>query len=102
VPPAIKMKHGIGKYILKRAARRIVPREILARPDKMGFPVPISEWFKNELNGFIKDILLSRRSKRRGIFNLKGMEKAISEESKFDRQIWGALCLELWFNNFID
>jgi len=102
IPPAVKMKGGVSKYILKRAAQGVIPRQIIERKDKMGFPVPITEWFKAGLNGFVRDILLSRCARNRGIYNIKGIEKAISKEAKFDRQVWGALCLELWFNNFID
>ncbi|MFH1507284.1 MAG: asparagine synthase (glutamine-hydrolyzing) [Candidatus Omnitrophota bacterium] len=102
IPIGIKLKGGLNKYIFRRAVKGVIPNEILSRKDKMGFPVPISEWFKKELNKFVRDILLDKKAKKRGIYNVKGIERLIKKESKFDRQIWGLLCLELWFKQFID
>ncbi len=102
IPVGIKLKNGLNKYIFRRAVKGVVPNEILLRSDKMGFPVPISEWFKKELNTFVRDVLLDNKAKKRGIYNNKGIEELISKERKFDRQIWGLLCLELWFKQFID
>jgi asparagine synthase (glutamine-hydrolysing) len=98
----IKLKSGLSKYIFRKAVKGIIPGEIFSRKDKMGFPVPISEWFKKELNVFVKDVMLDNKARRRGIYNIKGIEGLISKEKKFDRQIWGLLCLELWFKQFID
>ncbi|HDZ76972.1 MAG TPA: asparagine synthase (glutamine-hydrolyzing) [Candidatus Omnitrophica bacterium] len=102
VPVGIKLKGGINKYLLRSVARGIVPDEITNRKDKMGFPVPISLWFKGELKSFIWDILTSRRARGRGIYDIGGIKKAIDVQGKFDRGIWGLLCLELWFSEFID
>lgn len=102
IPPTIKFKNGEAKYILKKAVQNIIPGEILARKDKMGFPVPLFEWYKGPLRDFIHEILLSRRTKNRGIYNMDGVKELIDIESKFGRQIWGLLCLELWFREFID
>lgn len=50
VPPQIKMKNGITKYILRAAMREIVPDSVLNRMDKLGFPAPDKEWMKDLLN----------------------------------------------------
>lgn len=102
MPVGIKFRNGLNKYIFRKAAEGIVPNEILLRKDKMGFPVPISEWFKKELNTFVRGVLLDSKAKKRGIYNNKGIEGLITKEKKFDRQVWGLLCLELWFKQFID
>lgn len=102
IPVGIKLKGGVSKYIFRKAVKGIVPREIYFRKDKMGFPVPISEWFKKELRPFVRDIVLDSKAKKRGIYNREGIERLIAKESKFDRQVWGLLCLELWFKQFID
>ncbi|MFC1734048.1 hypothetical protein ACFL6I_27405, partial [candidate division KSB1 bacterium] len=59
-------------------------------------------WARNKAGAFIKDILLSDKSRNRGIFNAKKIEELIQSERPFGRILWGALCLELWFNEFID
>lgn len=102
MPPAMKFKGAEMKYILKRTFKDVLPQEIYFRKDKMGFPVPIHLWFKNDRKNFLHDTLLSQKSKERGIINASQIEKLINEERAFGRKIWGILCLELWFNQFID
>lgn len=100
--PIIKFKNGEPKYLLKRAVKNILPKSIVERKDKMGFPVPLNIWAKRELREFFYDILLSKRMKERGIFNMDAVEKMINVEGKFSRGLWGVLSLELFFNNFLD
>ncbi|PIR21785.1 MAG: asparagine synthase (glutamine-hydrolyzing) [Deltaproteobacteria bacterium CG11_big_fil_rev_8_21_14_0_20_45_16] len=103
MPPAIKFAGGQSKHIFREAAKNWVPKVILDRKDKMGFPVPLNKWIqRNPVKGFIKDILLDSRTKERGIFFTPGLERMLSTEATFDRQIWGALCLELWCREFLD
>lgn len=102
IPPHIKFQGGATKHIFRKAVRNVIPAEVLNRKDKMGFPVPLSEWFHGELKDFVHSILLSDRAKGRGMYRTEEVEKAIRRESKFGRQIWGLLCLELWFREFID
>lgn len=102
MPPMIKFKAGQSKYVLRRAARNILPSQILARKDKMGFPVPLTEWLKDSIKGFVCDILLSDRTRNRGIYRASSLEEKILKKSLFDRALWGVLCLELWFRIFIE
>lgn len=102
MPVAMKFKGGEMKYILKKAVKNILPSAILNRKDKMGFPVPLSQWAKNGASDFIKDILLSRRCRERGIFAPDKITALIQNERPFGRALWGALCLELWFREFMD
>ena len=48
MPSNIKFKNGLTKYILRKSMKGKVPEEILWRKDKLGFPVPLKEWFKKE------------------------------------------------------
>jgi asparagine synthase (glutamine-hydrolysing) len=102
MPPSMKFKGAEMKYILKRSVGDFVPKKILNRKDKMGFPVPLHIWSQNGAKEFISDTLLSNKSKNRGIFDPVKVEKVIASQTPFSRQLWGMLSLELWFNNFID
>ena len=102
MPPAIKFKGGKTKYVLKQAMASLLPKPILDRKDKMRFPVPLKEWWNGPLKEFVSDTLLSKSCRERALFDPRGLEKLIRKEDKFDRQIWGALCLELWHRVFLD
>jgi asparagine synthase (glutamine-hydrolysing) len=102
MPPRMKFKGAEMKYILKKAVKDMLPAKILGRKDKMGFPVPFHLWARNHLRGFLQDVLMSKTCRERGIFDPQGVEALIDNESAFGRHLWGLVCLELWFQNFID
>jgi asparagine synthase (glutamine-hydrolysing) len=102
MPPAMKFKGAEMKYILKRAVKDILPAKILNRKDKMGFPVPLHIWANNGASGFIKDVLLSKTCRERGIYNPQKIEILMKSERAYGRALWGLLSLELWFRQFID
>lgn len=101
IPPTIKFKEGQPKYIFKRAIQNTIPQEILERKDKMGFPVPLQKWFKDELKQFIHEQMTSPASKNDSIFNYEFFDDLIENEREFGRNVWGALCLHLWHSTFI-
>ena len=102
VPAAQRFAAGKPKYLLRRAVADIVPEPVMQRVDKMGFPVPIFEWFHGELRPFVEETLLGERTVQRGIFNTDVVARALRSEKPFGRTVWGLISLELWFRNFFD
>ncbi len=105
LPENLKMQRFQTKSLLKKVAARLVPRDVVYRR-KMGFGVPIGNWFRGEMKSFVRDHLLSEKSLKRGIAKSEMIEKYVNEhiEAKRDHtfQIWTLLMLELWFQKFID
>ncbi len=103
IPPPMKFQGGKTKNILKKAIRGIIPDSIIDRKDKMGFPVPLKEWMDGGIvRDFISDTLLSSKSINRGIYTSAALNQMIQDQGVGARQLWGALSLELWHNNYID
>jgi asparagine synthase (glutamine-hydrolysing) len=102
MPPKMKFKGGELKYLLKRAARDMVPDSVIDRKDKMGFPVPLHLWMKDRTRDMVTDMLLSSRARERGIFDTHEIEKLLTNEGAFGRRVWGALSIEMWFRQFVD
>lgn len=102
IPPNIKFAGGRMKHLFKEAVRNTVPEAVFNRKDKMGFPTPLTQWTKGQASGFVHDVLLSRRARERGLFNMGAVEQALASEREFGRVVWGLLCLELWHRIFID
>ena len=105
LPENLKVKNLELKYLLKKIAAKLVPKEAVYRR-KMGFGVPIGHWFRGEMKDFVKQILLSEKFAGRGIANPKYVEKLVNEhiEAKQDHdwRLWILIMLELWFQEFID
>jgi asparagine synthase (glutamine-hydrolysing) len=102
IPPTFKFAGGKTKYMLIKAVKNILPKEIIERKDKMGFPVPLSEWFKGPLKEYLLDVVNSIQFKNRGVFNYVNINTQIENEDQFSRDLWGILCLETWFKKYID
>jgi asparagine synthase (glutamine-hydrolysing) len=105
IPSSLKLNHGAGKYILKRAMSSRLPSEILTRR-KMGFGVPLGAWFRGELRDMAHDLLLDPRTRQRGIFRPSWVEGLLHTHETGRRdcsaRLWAMLCLELWMRRWAD
>ena len=75
--PADRKLSGLStKRILREAVQDVLPRQILDRP-KMGFPVPFGPWLQNGWGNVVRDVLLDRRARQRGIFEPAAVERLL-------------------------
>jgi asparagine synthase (glutamine-hydrolysing) len=102
VPADLKFPGGRLKHLLRNSYRETLPNSILERRDKMGFPVPLKEWFGDELKPFVSDILSNMHSKQRDYLNTGEILKNFGDEARFSRKTWALLSLELWQQEFHD
>jgi len=81
-----------------------LPESIAARTDKMGFPVPLSEWMagRRDVREFVRDVFGSQRAATRDLVDNRKVGQTLDREPKFGRRIWGLLSLELWQRAFHD
>jgi len=88
------------KLILKHTLHKLLPRKILYRP-KVGFTVPVRDWFRGELKGWLQEILHSPEFRKRGIFHVPHVEVLLRQhlEGRQDcsKHLWMLVNLELWF-----
>ncbi len=105
LPERYKLRGLTTKYLLKRVLRKLLPAENIDRR-KMGFGVPITHWLRGELQGFLRETLLSERSLKRGLFKPVAVARLVDEHTARQKdhahQLWTLLMLELWFQRFID
>jgi asparagine synthase (glutamine-hydrolysing) len=102
VPADVKFEGGQLKHLIKTTYAEILPDTLLNRRDKMGFPVPLKEWFHGELHDMINDIFRSKRARSRPFVNSEAVLRNFDEAAPFSRKIWGLLSLELWHQAFHD
>ena len=99
VPPELKLRGFEKKHLLKRAFENILPRQILYRR-KQGFTVPLTLWFRNELNPFIRSMLSKDRLERTGLFRWSSVERMLDEHMRHKEnhhsRIWALLIFMVW------
>jgi asparagine synthase (glutamine-hydrolysing) len=100
LPPAMKLKGSIEKYVLKQAVRDIVPATIIERP-KSGMLVPVHYWFNKELRSFAKELLLHRNARTRNLIERNTLQNLIDFKGGgikpyYGDRLWLLLSLELW------
>ena len=102
IPHAWKIRDGQGKYIFLRAVGDRLPPALLRRA-KMGFGVPLSQWFQGPLRTFLWDHLTSDSFVNRGIVSPAFVRKLLAEHDCGRRNnshwLWSLLVLELWFRD---
>jgi asparagine synthase (glutamine-hydrolysing) len=105
LPQHLKARRLTTKYLLKKVLRKLLPSENLNRR-KMGFGVPIGHWFRGKMQPFLREVVLSDKAMRRGLFNPEAVRQLVELHARGERdyshQLWTLLMLELWFNRFID
>ncbi len=104
IPPEMNLRGGSGKLLFKKAMRGILPDAVIDRP-KRGFAVPLASWFRGELEGFARDLLLSRRCRERNILNTAYVERLLDLHRSgrpLDFQLWTLISFEMWCRTFID
>jgi asparagine synthase (glutamine-hydrolysing) len=108
LPSSLRMRNGVLKSLLKKAARDLLPTQILARP-KQGFSTPLKYWFRRDLTGYAHDLLGSARVQQRGIFEpqfIQGLLQRLTASEaggwNASKAVWALLCLELWFQAYMD
>lgn len=102
IPADIKFPGGRMKHLLKDTFSHNLPDDITQRRDKMGFPVPLKEWFSGPVKDFVCDVFSSQKARERGFYNTSKVLEGLSQNPRFSRKIWGILSLELWYQSFHD
>jgi asparagine synthase (glutamine-hydrolysing) len=105
MPPRLKLRGLKRKYILKRAAESLLPRDVVWRK-KAGFGAPIRSWLRGPLRPLIADLLSEETVRKRGLFQPQEVRRIIAENlsgrEDYNLQVFQLLNLELWQRVFID
>ena len=105
LPSHLKLRGTEKKVVLRDALRGWIPDAILDRP-KMGFGVPIVDWFRHDLRDWTRDILLDPVARERGWFDPRYVEATLDRHAAgledASSRIWALLVLEMWLREFVD
>jgi asparagine synthase (glutamine-hydrolysing) len=99
VPAELKIRDG-GKYILKEAARRVIPSAVIDRP-KGYFPVPALKYLRGDFLELAREYTTNETARRRGLFQPAVIERFLAAPEEHitplqGSKLWQAALLEFW------
>ncbi len=105
MPPELKLKGLKRKYILKKAAEKLLPHDVVWRK-KAGFGAPIRSWLRGALKPMVDELLSAETIRNRGLFRAEEVRRIIdtnlSGREDYNLQVFQLLTFELWMREFID
>ena len=105
IPPGLKIHRLTKKYILRKAAKNLLPKGHFRR-DKRGFSIPLTFWFRNELRPFVKQLLAPERVAAMGYFDPARVATLLDEHftarENHENKIWALVFLALWHDLYVE
>jgi asparagine synthase (glutamine-hydrolysing) len=100
IPAQWKLRGPWNKYVLREAMRGRIPEIVRTRPDKMGFPTSVAQWFRGPFYDALQDALASEAARSRGIYNVPAiradLERHRRGEVDFGAALFDVAQLERW------
>jgi len=102
LPLKYKIKGKDGKYIHKKFAERVLPKEIIYRKKK-GFKSPTEKWFKGKKGSMYKNMLMQKKSKFSEFFDITEVGKIfdihLSGKRNMEKQLFTLISIYYWMEN---
>ena len=103
LPDAWRVRGFTTKRVLRLAMRRLLPTHILQRP-KIGFRVPVNEWFRTSMRDYLLAHLTGTDARTRGYYRPAQLQRVLKEHldghQNHEKVLWCLLNLEIWHREF--
>jgi len=103
LPDAWRVRGFTTKRVLRLAMRRLLPTHILQRP-KIGFRVPVNEWFRTSMRDYLLAHLTGTDARTRGYYRPAQLQRVLKEHldghQNHEKLLWCLLNLEIWHREF--
>ncbi|MGE5522233.1 MAG: XrtA/PEP-CTERM system amidotransferase [Rhodospirillaceae bacterium] len=104
LPPDLKLRHGEGKYLLKKSMEPYISADVLYRP-KMGFAVPLASWFRGPLKASVRRSVLGPVLAETGWFDARYVARLVDEHQSglhdHSTPLWTLLMFEAFLRNVL-
>lgn len=101
LPFDMKYHNGKSKYILRKVLERYIPHEMIDRP-KMGFGIPMFEWFSSDLRMLFDGHFNEEKLKSAGLnssYVLREFERLKNGDPININKLWLILVFMMWLEN---
>jgi len=103
LPDHYRVRGMRSKWILREAAKRLLPERILTRP-KVGFRVPVNRWFRGEMREYLLEHLQGGLSMTRAYYDPQALDRVLAEHldgrQNHEKLLWALLNLEIWHRQY--
>jgi asparagine synthase (glutamine-hydrolysing) len=103
LPDHFRVRGRTGKWLLREAMKRLLPSQILQRP-KVGFRVPVNEWFRGSMRDYLQDHLTGSDSRIRNYFHRSSLDLILADHvsgrHNHEKLLWSLLNLEIWHREY--
>ncbi len=103
LPDDLRVRGTTGKWLLRQAVTQLLPQEIIDRP-KVGFRVPVNEWFQTTLAGYLREHLTGPDSMTRDFYEPRKLRSVLDEHTSgrqnHEKLLWALLNLEIFQRHY--
>jgi len=104
LPDRFRVRGRTTKWILRAAARNLLPGRILTRP-KVGFRVPVGNWFRGPMRDFLAGHLQGAASMTRAYYDTRVLDGILADHwsgrQNSEKLLWALLNLEIWHRHYV-
>jgi asparagine synthase (glutamine-hydrolysing) len=105
-PPDELFHNGTTKLVLRESLADVLPPDVRARRDKLGFVAPSGRFLRGALGDLAEDVFASRSFAERGFVDAQAARASLAlhrrGEQEAGQELWRALNVELWAQAFLD
>ena len=99
LPMDMKIREGETKWLLRQVLYQYVPKELIERP-KAGFGIPLAEWLRGPLKGWVETLIDEKRLAKEGYFNVQYVRDLwnahLSGRCNHQSLLWSLLMFQAW------
>ena len=103
LPDDFKLRGSESKYVLRRLMEKKLPHSVLHRP-KIGFDIPIHEWFRGVLRPLLLETLTEEAVTSTGLFHWPYVRQLLDDHlerrANLGYHLWGLLVLFIWMKRW--
>jgi asparagine synthase (glutamine-hydrolysing) len=104
LPPRMKFRDGVGKWILRSAMRGILPDEIIDRP-KQGFGTPMEEWLRGSFGEVARATVRTSTLRERGLLDYDEIDRMFQAhrdgKGDWSKHLWNLYAVSVWHDSWV-